>query len=78
MNDYESLLVSVEDSLKNALLDLNIEISRYPTPISGCDAQFNHMLATRSKIHNMLAEMGAEVFVPTPRTPNQGDRVESR
>jgi len=30
------------NSAKNAIL---VEINEYPTPIAGCDAQFNHLLA---------------------------------
>lgn len=65
-------------ALRESLQSVSAEISDYPTPISGCDAQFNHLLAQRSQITNALAALRDEVFIPTPRIPNQGDRVESR
>jgi hypothetical protein len=57
---------------------LQTEISDYPAPISGCDAQFNYLLAERQKIHAALQSLEQAVFVPTPRTPTPGAGVESR
>ena len=57
---------------------LNDEISNYPAPISGCDAQFNHLLAERQKVHAAIRSLDEAVFVPTPRTPTQFSGVESR
>ena len=57
---------------------LDDEIRTYPTPISGCDAQFNHLLAERRRVRDALAALDANVFVPTPRTPTPEAGVESR
>jgi hypothetical protein len=33
------------------------EISRYPTPIAGCDQQFNYLLERRTQIQCELARL---------------------
>lgn len=78
MSSFESALEFARANLDYARGLVNDEILQYPGPISGCDAQFNHLLAERSRIQNALHALETEVFVPTPRIPNQGDRVESR
>lgn len=60
---------------REAIID---EISDYPTPISGCDAQFNHLLAERHRVLEALRVLDGSVFVPTPRTPTEFAGVESR
>jgi len=45
------------------------EIAAYPAPISGCDAQFNHLLAQRQRIANAIAALETEVTIPTSRNP---------
>jgi len=46
---------------------LKDEIGAYPTPIAGCDAQFNHLLASRRKVDAALAALDTEIHIPTPR-----------
>lgn len=48
---------------------LDAEIGAYPRPISGCDAQYNHLLAERRRIHEALAALDADIHIPTPRAP---------
>ena len=48
---------------------LDEEICGYPGPIAGCDAQYNHLLAERRRVHEALAALDEEVHVPTPRAP---------
>ena len=48
--------------LKAARSLLSMEISRYPTPIAGCDCQFNHLLAERRQISKALCAL--EVDTP--------------
>lgn len=43
------------------------ELSSYPTPVSGCDAQYNYLLSERTKILGALESLTSPVFVPTPR-----------
>ncbi len=65
----QDCLQSVRREISAAQLRLNAEISRYPTPISGCDAQFNHLLAARRKVAAAMTALDAEVHIPTPRAP---------
>lgn len=78
MTSYANQMSTAEEFLELALKNLSSEISAYPTPISGCDAQFNHLLEQRSKIRNALHALESDVFVPTPRMPSPADQVESR
>lgn len=48
---------------------LDAEIRSYPTPISGCDAQYNHLLAERRRADAALRALDAEIHIPTPRAP---------
>jgi hypothetical protein len=77
--------VRFEDALNGAVLSLETakrlittEIREYPTPVSGCDMQYNHLLSKRSQVSNALEALRRDVFVPTPRTLSEGSGVESR
>ena len=76
--EFQDFILIARTELECARQNLQTEIQNYPTPISGCDAQVNFLLAERSKVQNALRELGADIFVPTPRIPNAGDQVESR
>ena len=54
------------------------EISAYPTPIAGCDVQFNQLLADRQKVTEALRALEGTVFIPTPRTPTEHAGIKSR
>ena len=69
---------SAHDALATARRLLHDEISTYPTPIAGCDAQFNHLLSERQKVIAALSALEDAVFVPTPRRPTPSAGVESR
>lgn len=45
------------DILQDKLAALNELIGAYPGPITGCDAQFNHMLEERSGLNAELARL---------------------
>lgn len=75
---YSDCLAVARAELSTALRLLQAEISAYPTPISGCDAQFNFLLAERTRVSEALGRLDASVFVPTPRMPSPAARVESR
>lgn len=75
----------LDDAIADALAAIDrakrlitAEISGYPTPISGCDAQFNALLAQRQQIDLARDALARPVFVPTPRQPSEGAGVESR
>ena len=48
----------VQDQLTARRVALNEEIAVYPGPITGCDAQFNHLLEQRSSLNAELARLG--------------------
>ena len=57
---------------------IQVEISKYPCLIPGCDAQFNHLLAERQRVTTALRALDEAIFVPTPRTPTPQAGIESR
>ncbi len=67
---FTSNLTTAETALRDARAGLSAEISQYPTPISGCDAQFNHLLALRRKVDAALDALDRDVLIPTPRSPH--------
>ena len=75
---YDHLRTEAVTALRAAHAALAAEIATYPTPISGCDAQFNHLLAERRRLSDALAALDAPVFIATPRTPHPHAGVESR
>lgn len=75
---FESHLEAAKSELSVAKDLIQDEIIGYPGPISGCDAQFNHLLSERQKIHSALRALEKPVFVPTPRAPTPQSGVESR
>jgi len=75
---FEDCLVAARAELAMARQLIQGEISGYPGPISGCDAQFNHLLAERKKVSVALRHLDSAVFVPTPRMPTPQAGIESR
>ena len=62
-------IVEARTSLQDAQARLGEEIAAYPTPIAGCDAQFNHLLAERRRVAAALRALDRPVHIPTPRAP---------
>jgi len=50
---------AVQDKLETMRAALNQEIASYPAPITGCDAQFNHLLERRAGLNAELGRLGA-------------------
>ena len=75
---FEECIVIARSELECARKSLNDDISNYPTPISGCDAQFNYLLAERERVRAALQTLDQTIFVPTPRSPIPSAGVESR
>ncbi len=69
MLDTASPTARARSALAKAAAELDAEIHLYPTPISGCDAQYNHLLAERRRVRRALAALDAPVHIPTPRAP---------
>lgn len=78
LENYEECVLIARSELAKARQLLNDEITQYPTPISGCDAQFNHLLAEREKVRLALDSLEQIIFVPTPRAPTPNASIESR
>ncbi|MEX3017936.1 hypothetical protein [Gymnodinialimonas hymeniacidonis] len=78
MDAYSDCLTLARAELIQADRMIGENIRNYPTPISGCDAAFNGLLADREKVHRALLALSSDVFVPTPRTPMPDSGVESR
>lgn len=75
---FEVCILAARTELTAARQLLQDEITNYPGPISGCDAQFNHLLAERKKVLAALNALDTFVFVPTPRMLTPHSSVESR
>ncbi len=69
MLDAASPTARARAVLAEAAAELDAEIHGYPTPVSGCDAQYNHLLAERRRVRRALAALDAPVHIPTPRAP---------
>ncbi|MYC96169.1 MAG: hypothetical protein F4X14_14495 [Caldilineaceae bacterium SB0661_bin_32] len=52
---------------------IQAEISSYPTPIAGCDEQFNYLLERRSQVRRELARLVEEESLR--RGAQRGERV---
>jgi hypothetical protein len=57
------------EALRACLSEVRDEITGYPGPIAGCDAQFNALLDSRRRLERALAELSQPEFIPTPRQP---------
>ena len=64
-----SMIQTARQHLAMARDALDAEIREYPTPVSGCDAQYNHLLAERRRAHEALRALDSEIHIPTPRAP---------
>ncbi|MEM8855963.1 MAG: hypothetical protein AAGD34_19840 [Pseudomonadota bacterium] len=78
MQHYEEDLLRAEKLLRTALDDLSREITDYPSPISGCDAQFTRLLSDRRRINDALYALQSEPFVATPRALDPYSGIEQR
>lgn len=75
---YDIHLAEARRALLAARTALQDELRAYPTPVSGCDAQYNHLIGQRSSIAAALSALDAPRFVATPRTPEPTAGIESR
>lgn len=76
--NYSDQLASARRDLEAARASIQDELSAYPTPVSGCDAQYNHLIGLRGSISDALHALEGPRFVATPRTPDLRAGVESR
>ncbi|MGR3435957.1 MAG: hypothetical protein ACU0CO_13880 [Shimia sp.] len=78
MTDLQACLVAARGELVAARALVRRELASYPTPISGCDVQYTHLIEARDTIREALAALDRPRFTPTPRIQEPGARVESR
>lgn len=64
---YEDAIESARRELARAQELLIAEIAAYPTPISGCDAQYIRLISDRTRIASSLRDLDSQPFVATPR-----------
>lgn len=67
--DISECITLAKAELQAARQKIAAEISGYPTPIAGCDAQFNHLLAQRQQVTAALEALTSVPQVPSPRQP---------
>ena len=77
MSPQESIR-RAEAELENAMSIVLQEIRNYPSPIAGCDAQYNYLLGMRISIKNAQDALQTPNFVPTPRELVAGAGMEQR
>lgn len=64
---FEGHVQGAIQKLETARSKLIAEIRNYPTPIAGCDVQFNHLIEERTRISAALGALKTPRFTPTPR-----------
>lgn len=74
----DPLLTPAQDALRKARAAILAELAAYPTPVSGCDVQYTHLLSLRAAVIEALDALTQERFYPTPRIQTPGARVEAR
>ncbi len=47
-------------SIQKELKEVNHEIGNYPSPITGCDVQFNDLMKRRSELERKMREVKAK------------------
>ena len=75
---YDDCLTRALAELRQARHLVEDELRAYPTPVSGCDVQYNHLIGLRGSIGEALEALKTPHFVATPRIQEPGARVESR
>ncbi|MGR3466942.1 MAG: hypothetical protein ACU0CI_03620 [Shimia sp.] len=74
----DPLLTPAHDALVEARAAILAELAAYPTPVSGCDVQYTHLLSLRAAVTEALGALAQKRFYPTPRIQTPGARVETR
>ena len=64
---FEDSVIGATQSLECARSSLVAEIRNYPTPIAGCDVQYNHLVQERTRVTAAPGALKAPLFTPTPR-----------
>lgn len=75
---YDVAIENAAAALREAKRRLLANIAAYPTPISGCDAQYVALMADRTRVIAALQALETEPFVATPRMLEPGATIEAR
>ncbi|MEO0917615.1 MAG: hypothetical protein AAFY31_11645 [Pseudomonadota bacterium] len=75
---FDTYVADAQAALEAAQRAIRAELQSYPTPISGCDAQYSHLIGQRGAISAALDALNTPYFVATPRTLEPAAGVESR
>ena len=57
LQDYEACIEEARTNLSMAAELIGKEMKDYPTPVAGCDEQFNRLLEERGRIRNALSAL---------------------
>ncbi|WP_300037494.1 hypothetical protein [uncultured Roseobacter sp.] len=74
----EVTLEQARQALLSARTAITNELRSYPTPVSGCDAQYNYLIGQRGSVAEALRVLDSPQFVATPRALEPGIGPESR
>lgn len=75
---YQDRLTKALAELDEARALLREELRTYPTPVSGCDAQYNYLIGLSETVRDAAQTLRTPRFVATPRTPEPLAGIESR
>ena len=78
MMTHADHVATARQHLEAARALIQDEMRAYPTPVSGCDAQYNHLVGLRRSVADALRILDTPRFVATPRTPDPLAGIESR
>ncbi|WP_282606996.1 hypothetical protein [Pelagibius sp. Alg239-R121] len=70
----KTMVTTIEECVSLARAELKVakgkltkEIRNYPTPIAGCDCQFNHLLSERTRVSEALRALDLDIHTPSPK-----------
>lgn len=68
MAKYQSCITDAKATLEKAAHLIGLEISNYPSPIAGCDEQFNHLLAERNRVRDARQALSESITILGPHS----------
>lgn len=75
---YDAHLADAKRAFADAKSALDAELRAYPTPVSGCDAQYVHLISLRNAATSAITALEHLPFVATPRKLSAESVVEQR
>ena len=66
------MISKTEQKVLQALKSVETQLESYPTPIAGCDVQFNYLLAERQRLARRIRQIRDGIhFIPqSPEPPD--------